>query len=201
MGPTLVLSLDSSPRRPRFLGVEELLVAASGWDSRFPDGDGWFGTGTQQHPRDGVAADAIIRSRSVQLLKHLEAVHGMQEQPIRDIADYQGQCWGAGDIPSDRSCVLIGTGDETWLWARREQEQLAFDGTDRSRASNREGGGTPSVSLGEPKAALCSSDSARRTSSGMKRDRATSWLPTKGLGGYLYAVGSQTLGPEGSSIG
>jgi len=51
-GPTHVLSLDSPPCRPRFLGVEELLVAASGWGSRFPDGDGWFGTGTQRHPRD-----------------------------------------------------------------------------------------------------------------------------------------------------
>jgi hypothetical protein len=125
----------------------------------------------------------------------------IQEQPIRDIADYQDQCWWAGNIPADRSYVLIGADDETWLQIRREQEQLASDGTDRSRVSNWEGGATPSVSLGEPRAARCSSDSARRTSSGMKRDRATNWLPTKGLGGYLYAVGSQTPGPEGTSIG
>jgi very-short-patch-repair endonuclease len=60
-------------------------------------------------------ADGTIRSRAVRLLEYLEAVHSMREQPVRDIADYQDQCWWAGDIPTDSSCVLTATGDEAWL--------------------------------------------------------------------------------------
>ena len=110
------ISLDSSPCRPRFLGVEELLVAATGWGTSFPDGDGWFGRATQQHQRDGVTADVVIRSRAARLLEYLEAVHGMREQPVRDIAEYQDRCWWAGDIPADPSCVLTATRDEAWAF-------------------------------------------------------------------------------------
>ena len=81
----------------------------------FLDGDGWFGTATQHDRRDAVTTDVTIRSRAVRLLEYLEAVHGMREQPVRDIADYQDQCWWAGNIPTDPSCVLTATGDEPWL--------------------------------------------------------------------------------------
>ena len=62
-----------------------------------------------------LTTDVTIRSRAVRLLEYLEAVHGMREQPVRDIADYQDRCWWAGDIPTHPSCVLTATGDEPWL--------------------------------------------------------------------------------------
>jgi very-short-patch-repair endonuclease len=96
-------------------------VAADGWDPRLPDGDGWFETAPRHDRRGAVTADVTIRSRAVRLLEYLEAVHGMREQPVRDIADYQDRCWWAGDIPADPSCVLTATGDEAWLTVSKAQ--------------------------------------------------------------------------------
>ena len=90
-------------------------MAATGWDPRFPDGNGEFGVAAKHDRRDAAATDVTIRSRAVRLLEYLEAVHGMREQPVRDIADYQDRCWWAGDIPTHPSCVLTATGEEPWL--------------------------------------------------------------------------------------
>lgn len=96
-------------------------MAATGWDSRFPDVDGWFGTTAQHDRRDAVTTDGTIRSRAVRRLEYLEAVHGMREQPVRDIVDYQDRCWWAGNIPADLSCVLTATGDEAWMTVSKAQ--------------------------------------------------------------------------------
>src|ERR1700684_3164398 len=66
--------------------------------------------------RDGaVTPDVTIRPRAVRLLEYLEAVRGLREQPVRDIADYQDRRWWAGDIPTHPSCVLTAAGAEPWL--------------------------------------------------------------------------------------
>lgn len=78
-------------------------MAASWWD-------------TQSEDRDGGGFDgAVIRSRAVRLLEYLEAVRGLREQPVRDVAEYQDRCWGAWELPAHPSCVLTATGDEPWL--------------------------------------------------------------------------------------
>lgn len=59
--------------------------------------------------------DMTIRPRAVRLLEYLEAVRGLREQPVRDIAEYQDRRWWAEDIPAHPSCVLTATGDEPWL--------------------------------------------------------------------------------------
>ncbi len=57
-----------------------------------------------------VTKDMTIRPRAVRLLEYLEAVRGLREQPVRDIAEYQDRRWWAGDIPAHSSCVLTATG-------------------------------------------------------------------------------------------
>lgn len=56
-----------------------------------------------------------IRPRAIRLLEYLEAVRGLREQPVRDIAEYQDRRWWAGDVPTHPSCVLTETGAEPWL--------------------------------------------------------------------------------------
>ena len=56
-----------------------------------------------------------IRPRAVRLLEYLEAVRGLREQPVRDVAEYQDRRWWAGDIPAHPSCVVTATGAEPWL--------------------------------------------------------------------------------------
>ena len=85
------------------------LVTVSGWD-----------TGSEQ--RDGGESDrAIIRSRAVRLLEYLEAVRGLREQPVRDVAEYQDRRWWAWELPAHPSCVLTATGDEPWLTVSKAQ--------------------------------------------------------------------------------
>ena len=62
-----------------------------------------------------------IRPRAVRLLEYLEAVRGLREQPVRDVAEYQDRRWWAGDIPAHPSCVLTATGDEPWLMVSKAQ--------------------------------------------------------------------------------
>src|SRR5260370_19868001 len=68
-----------------------------------------------------VTKDMTIRPRAVRLLEYLEAVRGLREQPVRDIAEYQDRRWWAGDIPAHSSCVLTATGDEPWLMVSKAQ--------------------------------------------------------------------------------
>ena len=62
-----------------------------------------------------------IRPRAVRLLEYLEAVRGLREQPVRDVAEYQDRRWWAGEIPAHPSCVLTATGDEPWLTVSKAQ--------------------------------------------------------------------------------
>jgi very-short-patch-repair endonuclease len=68
-----------------------------------------------------VTEDITIRPRAIRLLEYLEAVRGLREQPVRDIAEYQDRRWWAGDIPAHPSCVLTSTGDEPWLIVSKTQ--------------------------------------------------------------------------------
>jgi very-short-patch-repair endonuclease len=56
-----------------------------------------------------------LRSRAVRLLEYLEAVRGLREPPVREVAEYQDRRWWAGEIPDHPSCVLTATGDGPWL--------------------------------------------------------------------------------------
>ena len=72
--------------------------------------------------RDGGESDrAVIRSRAVRLLEYLEAVRGLREQPVRDVAEYQDRRWWAWELPAHPSCVLTATGDEPWLTVSKAQ--------------------------------------------------------------------------------
>ena len=72
--------------------------------------------GTRFEDRDAVEPErALIRSRAVRLLEYLEAVRGLREQPVRDVAEYQDRRWWAWELPAHPSCVLTATGDEPWL--------------------------------------------------------------------------------------
>src|ERR1039457_5667486 len=62
-----------------------------------------------------------IRPRAVRLLEYVEAVRGLREQPVRDIAEYHVRRWWAGGIPAHSSCVLSSTGDEPWLMVSKTQ--------------------------------------------------------------------------------
>jgi very-short-patch-repair endonuclease len=68
-----------------------------------------------------VTADVTIRPRAVRLLEYLEAVRGLREQPVRDVAEYQDRRWWAGDIPDHPSCVITATGAEPWLTVSKAQ--------------------------------------------------------------------------------
>jgi very-short-patch-repair endonuclease len=68
-----------------------------------------------------VTGNETIRSRALRLLEYLEAVRGLREQPIRDVAEYQDRRWWAGDIPAHPSCVLTTTGEEPWLRVSKAQ--------------------------------------------------------------------------------
>ena len=69
--------------------------------------------------------DMTIQPRAVRLLEYLEAVRGLREQPVRDIAEYQHRRWWAGNIPAHPSCVLTATRDEPWLMVPKAQIPLA----------------------------------------------------------------------------
>lgn len=69
----------------------------------------------------GSTVDMTIRPRAVRLLEYLEAVRGLREQPVRDVAEYQDRRWWARDIPAHPSCVLTATGDEPWLTVSKAQ--------------------------------------------------------------------------------
>ena len=85
------------------------LVTVGGWDTR-------------PEPRDGGESErAVIRSRAVRLLEYLEAVRGLREQPVRDVAEYQDRRWWAWELPAHPSCVLTATGDEPWLTVSKAQ--------------------------------------------------------------------------------
>ena len=62
------------------------LVTVGGWDTRSERRDG------------GESERAVIRSRAVRLLEYLEAVRGLREQPVRDVAEYQDRRWWAGSF-------------------------------------------------------------------------------------------------------
>lgn len=72
-----------------------------------------------------MTADVTVRPRAVRLLEYLEAVRGLREQPVRDVAEYQDWRWWAGDIPDHPSCVLTATGAEPWLTVSKGQVPLA----------------------------------------------------------------------------
>jgi very-short-patch-repair endonuclease len=76
---------------------------------------------TQDDRWDAVTEDMTIQSRAVRLLEYLEAVRGLREQPVRDIAEYQDRRWWAEDIPAHPSCALTATGDEPWLTVSKAQ--------------------------------------------------------------------------------
>src|SRR3984957_7800965 len=59
--------------------------------------------------------DPTIRPRAIRLVEYLEAVRGLREQPIRDLAEYRDKRWWAADIPSHPACVVTATGEEPWL--------------------------------------------------------------------------------------
>ena len=59
--------------------------------------------------------DPTIRPRAIRLVEYLEAVRGLREQPIRDIAEYRDKRWWAADIPAHPACVVTATGEEPWL--------------------------------------------------------------------------------------
>jgi AAA domain len=65
--------------------------------------------------------DPTVRSRAVRLLEYLEAVRGLKEQPVRDVAEYRDKRWWAGDIPDHPSCVVTATGAEPWLRVSKAQ--------------------------------------------------------------------------------
>jgi hypothetical protein len=59
--------------------------------------------------------DPTILPRAIRLVEYLEAVRGLREQPIRDLAEYRDKRWWAADIPIHPSCVVTATGEEPWL--------------------------------------------------------------------------------------
>ena len=59
--------------------------------------------------------DPTIRPRAIRLVEYLEAVRGLREQPIRDLAEYRDKRWWAADIPAHPACVVTAAGEEPWL--------------------------------------------------------------------------------------
>ena len=117
-----VLPLEGAARR--ISSSEMVLAPASaagsggeGWTSR-PPGVRFRAYTRSYAPevRCGPAtADIAIQPRVVRLLEYLEAVRGLRELPVRDVADYQDRRWWAGDIPDHPACVISATGAEPWL--------------------------------------------------------------------------------------
>ncbi len=68
-----------------------------------------------------MTKDVTIQQRAVRLLEYLEAVRGLREQPVRDIAEYQDRRWWAGDIPAHPSCVLSAAAGQPWLAVSKTQ--------------------------------------------------------------------------------
>jgi len=62
-----------------------------------------------------MQTDPTVRPRAIRLVEYLEAVRGLREQPIRDVAEYRDRRWWAGDIPAHPACVVTSTGEEPWL--------------------------------------------------------------------------------------
>ena len=65
--------------------------------------------------------DPTVRPRAIRLVEYLEALRGLREQPIRDIAEYRDRRWWAGDIPEHPACVVSPAGDEPWLRVSKAQ--------------------------------------------------------------------------------
>ncbi|HEY0933172.1 MAG TPA: AAA domain-containing protein, partial [Trebonia sp.] len=65
--------------------------------------------------------DPTVRPRAIRLVEYLEALRGLREQPIRDLADYRDRRWWAGDIPVHPACVVSPAGDEPWLRVSKAQ--------------------------------------------------------------------------------
>jgi len=68
--------------------------------------------------------DVTVRPRAVRLLEYLEAVRGLREQPVRDVAEYQDRRWWAGDLPAHPASVLTAAGAEPWLTVSKAQVPL-----------------------------------------------------------------------------
>jgi hypothetical protein len=97
-------------------------VSDTGRELRFRYDDDESGMPEHQHYQPNAASnDTGIRPRAVRLLEYLEAVRGLREQPVRDVAEYQDRRWWAGDIPAHSSCVLTATGTEPWLVVSKAQ--------------------------------------------------------------------------------
>ena len=84
-------------------------VSVGGWATRF-DGHG-----------DEESERAVIRSRAVRLLEYLEAVRGLREQPVRDVAEYQDRRWWAGEHSRSPVVRAHRDGDEPWLTVSKAQ--------------------------------------------------------------------------------
>jgi very-short-patch-repair endonuclease len=65
--------------------------------------------------------DPTVQPRAIRLVEYLEAVRGLREQPIRDVAEYRDRRWWAGDIPAHPACVVTPTGEEPWLRVSKAQ--------------------------------------------------------------------------------
>src|ERR1700761_3899121 len=73
------------------------------------------------HPM--TQTDPTVRPRAIRLVEYLEAVRGLREQPIRDVAEYRDRRWWAGDIPAHPACVVSPTGEEPWLRGSKAQRR------------------------------------------------------------------------------
>lgn len=49
--------------------------------------------------------DPTVRPRAIRLVEYLEALRGLRELPIRDVAEYGDHRWWAGDIPAHSTYV------------------------------------------------------------------------------------------------
>lgn len=74
-------------------------------------------------PRDAVTDYATTRPQAVRR-EYLEAVHGLREPPVQDLAEYHDRFWWADDILAHPSCVLTATGNELCLMMSKAQPSL-----------------------------------------------------------------------------
>ena len=77
--------------------------------------------------------DPTVRPRAIRLVEYLEAVRGLREQPIRDVAEYRDRRWWAGDIPAHPACVVSPTGEEPWLRVSKARVPRRLAACPRSR--------------------------------------------------------------------
>jgi very-short-patch-repair endonuclease len=62
-----------------------------------------------------------VRARAIRLVEYLEAVRGLRELPVRDVAEYRDKRWWAGDMPAHPACTVTTTGAEPWLRVAKAQ--------------------------------------------------------------------------------